>query len=121
MSNKPTELGILLRGERTNNRNGEMDKASIEKVILNEIPKEEVSTWELIKNLPTPQKKLLWYLIIESNKDGTTIYSHDKNNLLFLMDKGLIRLNTFFKSTTKVSVFVLRDTPYLMRALSRKR
>ncbi|WP_156288982.1 hypothetical protein [Oceanobacillus salinisoli] len=86
--------------------------------ILKSIPDEEKKTYDTLSALPKNEKRLIWQLIRESNIEGITMYKRNPKTLNYLRSQGLIAINPLYKSSNhEVSVFVLRNSPYLQRLL----
>ena len=94
------------------------NKSSLQNQILKSIPADEKRVWNTLTALPLEQKKFIWKLIKNSNKEGLIVYKQDIKHLHYLQSKGLISINSLYKSRSgEVSLFVLRDAPYLQRML----
>jgi hypothetical protein len=86
--------------------------------VANNIPTNEKKVWHSIQQLPHNQKKLLWQLIKTATKDNIALYQGKKQDLRLLLQMGFIVENLMFPSKRLgVSLFVLPNSPYLMREL----
>ena len=80
----------------------------------------ELKVFDDLKKLPYQQKQLLWKLIKNTNKDNLTIYRGQESDLSYLIEKGLIIINTVYKGRKhEQSIIVLPHVPNLLRILKR--
>jgi len=76
----------------------------------------EKQTMKKMKALHIAEKRLLWELIKQTNKDGIAIYNGSINDLQFLINKNLIVINTWYTGKGN-SIIVLPTSQTLIRKL----
>ncbi|WP_280769194.1 hypothetical protein [Salipaludibacillus daqingensis] len=87
------------------------------KLTVDDLPIKERKTYLMIQDLPIHEKRVLWKLIRLSNKDHICVIDSLTPTVHVLIEKQLITLNKSFKQPNKISLFVLRKTPFLMKKL----
>ncbi len=86
--------------------------------ILQSIPNREKETYYRLTKLNIKEKHLMWELIRNTNIEGVTVYRGTKENLHHLFLLQLVTTNPLYKTKGgEISLFILRDTPYLLRLL----
>jgi hypothetical protein len=87
------------------------------KIEAGDLPVNEQETFYYLKNLPKNEKQTLWILIRKSNKDHICVIEHITPAIRSLIAKKLISVNKSFRHSSKTSLFILRQTPHLMKKL----
>lgn len=64
--------------------------------ILSRIPEHEKELYQVMKQLDQSNKRLLWQLIKNSNKENVTIYKGSQEELSTLLNKRLISYNSVY-------------------------
>ncbi|WP_068677520.1 hypothetical protein [Oceanobacillus sp. Castelsardo] len=86
--------------------------------ILQSIPSREKETYYRLTKLSLREKHLMWKLIRNTNIEGITIYQGSIENVHRLLLLELVATNPLYKTKEgEISLFILRDTPYLLRLL----
>ena len=86
--------------------------------ILQSLPNREKETYYRLTKLSLREKHLMWDLIRNSNIEGVTVYRGSKQNLHRLILSQLVATNPLYKTRGgEISLFILRDAPYLLRLL----
>ncbi|WP_035662816.1 hypothetical protein [Halalkalibacter akibai] len=89
------------------------------KIDISYLPKRDQDVYQQLTELPLNEKKLLWMLIKNSNKDHTSMYHMLNKEIRSLIEKEMITKNDLYvdKKRNRYSFFVLQSAPYLMRYL----
>lgn len=64
--------------------------------ILSRIPEHEKELYQVMKQLDQSNKRLLWQLIKNSNKENVNIYKGSQEELSTLLNKRLISYNSVY-------------------------
>ncbi|MCR6107266.1 hypothetical protein HXA34_13255 [Salipaludibacillus agaradhaerens] len=87
------------------------------KIRAEDLPEKERALFLSIQTLPRHEKQTLWSLIRLSNKDHICIVPRLTPEIQQLIQKGLVTINPSFHIQSKISLFILRKTPFLMKKL----
>jgi hypothetical protein len=87
------------------------------KIRAEDLPEKERALFLSIQTLPRHEKQTLWSLIRLSNKDHICVAPRLTPEIHQLIKKGLITINPSFQARNKISLFILRKTPFLMKKL----
>lgn len=89
------------------------------KLSTEDLPEKERKVFNQIQQLPKENKRVLWMLILLSNKDHICIINKltNEKEIDALREQNLISINRAYHHSLKTSIFVLRRTPHLMKKL----
>jgi len=87
------------------------------KLTVDDLPEKERNTYQIIQHLPLYEKRVLWKLIRLANKDHICIIDSLTPTINILIEKQLVSINSSFKARNKISLFILRRSPFLMKKL----
>ncbi|WP_061810493.1 endonuclease domain-containing protein [Rossellomorea vietnamensis] len=80
------------------------------------IPLEEEVYYRKVKALSIPDKKLLWFIIKNTTKDGFCVFVGKKDQIRSLINNQLLEVNYLYKSNKEeVSLIVLPFSPHMLK------
>lgn len=102
------------------NTSNEISNNTQDMILEFDLSSTELATYELLKTLPKNQKKLIWFLINNTNKDNICLFDGKKSDLFYLENLELLFINPFYKSySLEISLFILPNTPRLIKVFKR--
>ncbi|MBW7455740.1 DUF559 domain-containing protein [Paenibacillus sepulcri] len=119
MRNSDTSLShTFISAEKNEAILDNQTKSKPEDEITDMIPVHEREILEILRKLPLIEKKLLWFIVQRSNKDGISIYNGSPKSIEYLCGRKLLIRNNLYTGEG-LSLFVLPGSPYLLRILLR--
>ncbi|RAP74364.1 endonuclease domain-containing protein [Paenibacillus montanisoli] len=91
------------------------------KIFIDHLPAVDQEYFNVLQTLSTNDKKIMYFIISNTSKDGVSLYFGTKQSLLPLLELNLLVFNSSYRPSSKgeLSLFVLPQAPYLLREIIR--